>query len=293
MTPTTDTTTIAAIVPAAGSSRRMGSPKLLLEFEGRPLIARVVSALLAGGARPVIVVTPPPDAPEGPPLAEASSRAGAVVVAPESRPAEMRDSIELAVAELERSAEPPQAVVLAPADSPMLDGSIVARVLACWRERPEAIVIPTAGGRRGHPIVVPWRLARTIADLPSDVGVNALVANHAADVVEIEVGDESVVTDLDTPDDLRRLQGQGGEVQERSVRLFAIARERAGRGEVSVRLPARATVADLRAALAEQVPELASIAPQVMIAVDSEYADDDHELKPGASLAVIPPVSGG
>ena len=42
MTPTTGTTTIAAIVPAAGSSRRMGSPKLLLEFDGQTLIARVV-----------------------------------------------------------------------------------------------------------------------------------------------------------------------------------------------------------------------------------------------------------
>ncbi len=77
------------------------------------------------------------------------------------------------------------------------------------------------------------------------------------------------------------------------MRLFAIARERAGRGEVSVRLPARATVADLRSALAEQVPALAAVASKVMIAVDSEYADDDVELPPGASLAVIPPVSGG
>jgi molybdopterin converting factor subunit 1 len=77
------------------------------------------------------------------------------------------------------------------------------------------------------------------------------------------------------------------------VRLFAVARERAGRGEVVVRLPAAATVADLRSALAEQFPELAPVVPRVMIAVDSEYVDDDFEIPPGASLAVIPPVSGG
>lgn len=292
MTDMTDPISVAAIVPAAGASRRMGSPKLLLEFEGKPLIARVVAALLEGGARPVIVVAPPPDAPEGPQIAEAASRAGAVVVAPEIRPAEMRDSIELGVAELERSARPPRAVVLAPADSPKLEGPLVARVLAAWREQPESIVIPTSSGRRGHPIVLPWRLARTIVELPPDVGVNALVARHAADVVEIEIAGEAVVTDLDTPEDLRRISGEGG-VQERSVRLFAIARERAGRGEVVVRLPAGATVADLRSALAEQVPGLESIAPRVMIAVDSEYAGDDVELPPDASLAVIPPVSGG
>jgi molybdenum cofactor cytidylyltransferase len=287
----TDTPAIAAIVPAAGASRRMGSPKLLLEFEGRALIARVVSALLDGGAYPVIVVAPPLDSPEGPRVSEAALQAGAVVVAPEPRPAEMRDSIELAVSGFENSLKP-QAVVLAPADSPRLEASIVARVIAHWRERPEAIVIPTSNGRRGHPIVIPWRLARTIADLPPDVGVNALVAKHEADVAEIEIPDEAVVTDLDTPDDLHRLTASG-DAQERSVRLFAIARERAGAGEVTVRLSARATVADLRSALAEQIPALAAVARHAMIAVDSEYADDDHELTPGASLAIIPPVSGG
>jgi molybdenum cofactor cytidylyltransferase len=292
MTDAIDKTRIAAIVPAAGASRRMGSPKLLLEFEGRPLIARVVSALIDGGARPVVVVVPPSDAAEGPRLADAASRAGAVVVTPEVRPAEMRDSIELALAELERSAEPPIAVVLAPADSPRLDPALVGRVLAAWRERPQAIVVPTSSGRRGHPIVVPWGLARTIADLPPDKGVNALVARHAADVFEIEVADDAVVTDLDTPEDLRRLDGREI-VQERSVRLFAVARELAGRGEALIRLPAKATVADLRAALAEQLPALSTIAARVMIAVDSEYADDALELPPDASLAVIPPVSGG
>ena len=111
-------------------------------------------------------------------------------------------------------------------------------------------------------------------------------------MIEIEVGGEAIVTDLDTPEDLRRIQDEENG-QKRSVRLFAIARERAGRGEVLVRLPAKATVADLRTALAEQVPGLESIAPKVMIAVDSEYADDEFVLSPGASLAVIPPVSGG
>ena len=52
--------TIPAIVPAAGKSRRMGQPKMLLPFGGQPLIGRVVRALLEGGAEPVIVVAPRP-----------------------------------------------------------------------------------------------------------------------------------------------------------------------------------------------------------------------------------------
>ena len=50
---------IAALVPAAGSSKRMGQPKLLLEFDGHTLIGRVVGALRAGGVERVVVVAPP------------------------------------------------------------------------------------------------------------------------------------------------------------------------------------------------------------------------------------------
>jgi molybdenum cofactor cytidylyltransferase len=77
------------------------------------------------------------------------------------------------------------------------------------------------------------------------------------------------------------------------VRLFALARQRAGRPEVVVELPEPATVADLKRALAETLPELAPLASSLMIAVDSEYAGDDLHISPGSEVAVIPPVSGG
>src|SRR3954451_21574059 len=109
---------IPAIVPAAGKSRRMGQPKLLLPFGGEPLIGRVVKALLDGGAGSVIVVSPPADQPEGPPVAEAAVRAGARVITPKRRPPEMRESVELALAELERERDgPPPAFLLTPGDS--------------------------------------------------------------------------------------------------------------------------------------------------------------------------------
>jgi molybdopterin converting factor subunit 1 len=78
-----------------------------------------------------------------------------------------------------------------------------------------------------------------------------------------------------------------------TVRLFALARQRAGRAEVSLELPEPATVADLRQALGAAFPDLAPLLPAVRIAVAAEYADDDQEIRPGVELAVIPPVSGG
>ncbi len=77
------------------------------------------------------------------------------------------------------------------------------------------------------------------------------------------------------------------------VRLFALAKQRAGRSEVVVELPEPATVADLKRSLVEALPELAPLASSLLIAVDSEYAGDDQVVGPGSEVAVIPPVSGG
>lgn len=77
------------------------------------------------------------------------------------------------------------------------------------------------------------------------------------------------------------------------VRLFAIARERAGTADVALDLADGATVADLRAALAVRFPALRPLLPNVMIALNAEYAADGQAIAPGAEAALIPPVSGG
>ena len=77
------------------------------------------------------------------------------------------------------------------------------------------------------------------------------------------------------------------------VRLFAVARQVAGRSEVVVELDEPATVGDLKRALGAAVPELVSIMPRLMIAVGTEYADDARPLAADDDVAVIPPVSGG
>lgn len=77
------------------------------------------------------------------------------------------------------------------------------------------------------------------------------------------------------------------------VKLFAVARQRIGASRVALDLPEAATVADLKRGLAESCPELAPLLPTLMIAVDSEYADDHRVIPPGAEVAAIPPVSGG
>jgi MoaE-MoaD fusion protein len=79
------------------------------------------------------------------------------------------------------------------------------------------------------------------------------------------------------------------------VRLFAVLRERAGRGSLEVEVPEGATVADaLRALAAESAPLAAALeAMPVVMAVNRSYAGEDAELAAGDELALIPPVSGG
>ena len=86
---------IAAIVPAAGRSERMGRPKLILPIGGLSVIARVTSALRQGGADPVLVVVPPAAVPGASALAAEAARAGACVVVAEPPPPDMRASVEL------------------------------------------------------------------------------------------------------------------------------------------------------------------------------------------------------
>ena len=194
---------IAAIVPAAGQSTRMGQPKPLMSLDGATLLHRVVTSLRQGGVERVVVVVPPADTPEGPLIADEARRAGADVVIPETRPADMRRSVELGLARLETD-PPPRIVLLAPADTPGISGELVACLVETARERPGSIVVPCHEGRRGHPLALPWNLAVQVPTLPAGVGVNALVARHVDSIVTLASASSDVLVDLDTPEDWNR-----------------------------------------------------------------------------------------
>jgi len=77
------------------------------------------------------------------------------------------------------------------------------------------------------------------------------------------------------------------------VRLFAAARQLAGRDVIDVTLPEGGTIAALRTEMFSQYPALAPLARAAMFSVGAEYADDAMLLEEGADVACIPPVSGG
>lgn len=78
-----------------------------------------------------------------------------------------------------------------------------------------------------------------------------------------------------------------------TVRLFAVARQLAGRETIELELSPGTTIGQLRALVAAEIPDLAPVLPHVQFAVGSAYARDDEPIPPGAQIACIPPVSGG
>ncbi len=78
-----------------------------------------------------------------------------------------------------------------------------------------------------------------------------------------------------------------------TVKLFALAKEAYGKSSIPIELPAEATVGLLRHRLAEEIPTIVSLFPQMLIAVNSDYADDEKPIYQGDEVACIPPVSGG
>lgn len=193
-----------AILPAAGRSARMGTPKLLLPFDGEPLIARVLSVWRASHVDRIVLVVHPQDAR----LAELGRAQGADVVVPESPPPDMKASVQHALQYLQSRWNPAgrDAWLVAPADMPQLNSAAIDAVLSAYQQSETSIVVPCHGGRRGHPVAFPWSLAPEVSRLGAHQGLNVLVARHP--VREIDVPDSGILVDFDTPDDYRRLGGR-------------------------------------------------------------------------------------
>jgi molybdenum cofactor cytidylyltransferase len=192
-----------AVIPAAGRSRRMGRPKLLLPLGRTTVIGRLLTTLAAADVEAFVLVRPADEA-----LRAEATRCGAVVVQPDNPPPEMRISVEqlLRAIEDQRSPNSEDGWLLIPADHPLLSPATLQTLIEVWQKSPAQIVLPTCNARRGHPTLLPWSLAADVNALPANVGINHLIRQHPELVSEIPVEDPTVVLDIDTPADYQQAQ---------------------------------------------------------------------------------------
>ena len=186
---------VAAIVAAAGLSRRMGSCKQLLELGGKTVLARCLDTLLAGGVREIVVVV---GLNSGPVAAEAGRFPVKIVV--NSDPGgDMASSVRVGRAALSTSAS---AVIVALCDYPLVLPATVTNLKNAHAEEPERILIPCHGDRRGHPLLFPRLI---LEELKGDLTLRDLVHCDPTRLRCIPVDDPGILVDMDTPEDYRRL----------------------------------------------------------------------------------------
>lgn len=194
-----------ALLPAAGKSRRMGRPKLALPLGGRTILEHVLTALHCAHVERIVVVL----GPHVRELAPLAQNAGTQVCQLAEETTDMRATVEQGLRWLEEQFQPrpDDTWLLVPADHPTLASSVIHELVQAYRTNPaRSIFVPTFQGRRGHPLMLTWQHVAGIRIHAAGEGLNMYIRKHSAEVLEVPVASESVLWDLDTPEDYERLR---------------------------------------------------------------------------------------
>ena len=207
--PAAATPRVAAVVLAAGHSRRMGGDnKLLLPVDGRAMLERVVDALEAAQVAPIVVVTGHQGAEVRAALSARPHPAVRFAENPdhaEGMGTSVRRGITALAALGEEGAVDAALVCLG--DMPRLSPRHVAALVGAFApEAGRAICVPTFQRQRGNPVLFAARYFAELGGLGGDAGARALLELHPGDVVRVPVPDDGVLIDVDTPEALRALR---------------------------------------------------------------------------------------
>jgi molybdenum cofactor cytidylyltransferase len=186
---------VAAVILAAGESRRFGGRKQLAELDGRPLLDHVVELARLAGMNPIVAVVPEW-------LAESRAVADPSVrwIANPQPERGMSHSLRLGFAALPATAD---AAMILLGDQPTVAHKTLRALLAGRGHEP--IVAARADGRLAAPVLVERSHFAIVREPGGDIGLREILNANAALVRAIEVGEHA--PDVDTPADLQALRG--------------------------------------------------------------------------------------
>lgn len=193
-------TDVAAIILAAGRSRRMGAFKPLLPFGDSTVVEHCLQNLRGAGIGSIVVVVGHRAEDLRRHLQNASV---SFAVNPDSS-SEMGTSISFGIRALPASA---QAVVVTPVDHPAVPSDVISQLTSRWQNG-APLVVPTWNGRGGHPVVVDLRFREEMLSLVSTRGLKALFDAYPSEVTRLAVNSPYIARDMDTWDDYVALHEQ-------------------------------------------------------------------------------------
>lgn len=195
-----DAAGVAAVVLAAGQSRRMGRPKLLLPWGDTTVLGETLRQTCAARARPIVVVT----GHSAEAVAAIAQAAGCQsVYNPDHAAGEMLSSLQVGLRAL-----PPETrgalVILA--DQPLVTDAILNSLIEAFEQGRGAIIAPIFDGQMGNPVLIGQQFWPELLAAPIGSRPRAVLTAHPEAVCYLPAASEAVLCDLDDPETYRRLR---------------------------------------------------------------------------------------
>ena len=191
---------LAAVILSGGASRRMGSPKALLPYQGRPFLEHLldVTALPEIGARRVVL-----GADAGPIVKAIQLKPEDVVINADWEQGQL-SSIQAGLRSLPAGTD---GMLLCLIDHPLISAALVRELVELFYASKKPIVLPLYEGRRGHPVIFSAALYEELLHAPQETGARAVVWAHASEVGELRTNEEGCVLNLNDPETMRNVLG--------------------------------------------------------------------------------------
>jgi molybdenum cofactor cytidylyltransferase len=186
-----------AIILAAGESKRMGSPKMLLLFNGITMLEKVIGNIRDSVVDNIVVVL----GAEKEALTELVSKSLVSYCFNDNYKQGMLSSVKCGFRNLPPDIE---AVLVFQGDQPFIAPKVINRVIEGYRSSGKGIAIPVYKGRRGHPLLIDQKYRNEIECLDDNKGLRSLSHRYSEDVLEVETDDPGILTDFDTYDEYKK-----------------------------------------------------------------------------------------
>lgn len=192
---------IVAIILGAGLSTRMGSTKLLLPWKKTTILGNIVSTLVSTGIQDIIVVIRPTQDQLCEHIQHLSSNYPIRLVCNDSfKPDDMLTSIQYGLKAIKPSFT---AALIVLGDQPQIEKETIHRIILAHQQTYESIIIPSFSNRRGHPWLIPNPLISQFIQLQHPLTPRDFLEQHKNEISYVIVENDSILKDIDTPDDYK------------------------------------------------------------------------------------------